>query len=454
MSATNEATHALAARVRAAAAPACAEALLAATLPAASDDRDIERVRAHVRAKAAGLRDLADALDAPEDAGELFRSLAAFWLEQRFEWERYNQVAAYNLVRRGREPAPALAGAAAATSGLLTWVETIVPPPQLHHLADVALALLERVRPDVEALRSPATEPGTRADGDAADAARDAAADGGQARRLADASAALASVSSRGQTLVDGSTAVLCRTSVMRTHLAEVERQVQRVTARADDIAGRSRDAADATAEMRTLVATTADAVRELGAHARDIERISATLARLALETRFVGLNAAIEAARAGTAGVGFGVVAEKVRELADGASSAAEQIVTRLGAIRRTALASEGAMEEVGGRIGAIDACAGVIAASAAEQAGSVTEIAGEVAHLTATVDEIVAATEDMTEAGMRIDADAARARDAVAAWHDDADRAPSHFAAWAGRDADHAAGAVGARPAGAGAA
>jgi methyl-accepting chemotaxis protein len=47
----------------------------------------------------------------------------------------------------------------------------------------------------------------------------------------------------------------------------------------------------------------------------------------MADETQMSGLNAAIEAARAGDAGRGFGVVAEEIRKLSDQSKQTAEQI-------------------------------------------------------------------------------------------------------------------------------
>jgi methyl-accepting chemotaxis protein len=214
----------------------------------------------------------------------------------------------------------------------------------------------------------------------------------------------------RAGQLVDHATTVLCLTSVMSTHLVGVADRAAAVAGQASTIAGRSRDAATAVAEIRLLVEEARDAVRALGSTAQDIGRISATLQRMALETRMVGLNAAIEAARAGAAGAGFAVVAEKVRELADGANAASEQIIARLTAVRDSAARSAAVMERVGSDVGAIDRHAVDIARAAAEQESGVAEIASGLGAATASVDEIIQQVENVTEAGMTL-ADRARA-------------------------------------------
>lgn len=149
----------LAARVRDAASPARRDELLEAVLsqlPAETGGALREQAADSVRA----LHDLAGALGDPEDSEDLYRSLAAFWLERRFEWERCNQVANYLLCRTGNEPPPLLLGRAAMASGVLAWIEELCSADQLRHLGQVTLELLDNIRPDVEAGRLGAPDAG------------------------------------------------------------------------------------------------------------------------------------------------------------------------------------------------------------------------------------------------------------------------------------------------------
>lgn len=61
--------------------------------------------------------------------------------------------------------------------------------------------------------------------------------------------------------------------------------------------------------------------------HAQEIAETLGFIRSIAAQTKMLGLNAAIEAARAGDAGRGFGVVAEEIRKLSDESKKTAEQI-------------------------------------------------------------------------------------------------------------------------------
>lgn len=67
--------------------------------------------------------------------------------------------------------------------------------------------------------------------------------------------------------------------------------------------------------------------IEEIGATSTEIVQILDAIKTIADQTNMLGLNAAIEAARAGDAGKGFGVVAEEIRKLSDSSKQTAEQI-------------------------------------------------------------------------------------------------------------------------------
>jgi methyl-accepting chemotaxis protein len=93
--------------------------------------------------------------------------------------------------------------------------------------------------------------------------------------------------------------------------------------------------ASHALVELRGLVQRTAQQVEELDRLSEPINEFIDLIKQISSQTNLLALNAAIEAARAGELGVGFSVVAEEVRQLADTSAQAAEKVSGTIQTIR-----------------------------------------------------------------------------------------------------------------------
>lgn len=110
--------------------------------------------------------------------------------------------------------------------------------------------------------------------------------------------------------------------------------------------AGKARRSATETLAVsdhgRQAVADAVAAVAKIEESSREISQITGLIDEIARQTNLLALNAAVEAARAGDAGLSFGVVAAEVRNLAQRSSQAAKDIKRQI--VHSEARVGEGA--------------------------------------------------------------------------------------------------------------
>ncbi len=92
---------------------------------------------------------------------------------------------------------------------------------------------------------------------------------------------------------------------------------------------------------------TAQTAVQALNAKSAEIGNIVSTIADIASQTSLLALNASIEAARAGEVGRGFAVVATEVGNLSNQSQTAADEIATLIGSVRKETEETVVAMEK-----------------------------------------------------------------------------------------------------------
>lgn len=139
-------------------------------------------------------------------------------------------------------------------------------------------------------------------------------------------------------------------------------KSIENTASTAEEIAAQSQQLAGISQQMSQMIA-------QSGQRVRDTDQIIHFIKGIAGQTNLLGLNAAIEAARVGEQGKGFGVVAEEIRKLAADSISSVNRIVNSMELIQQDSGA-------IASQIKDIDNGAGQIANAVAELANTAQEL------------------------------------------------------------------------------
>jgi methyl-accepting chemotaxis protein len=166
-------------------------------------------------------------------------------------------------------------------------------------------------------------------------------------------------------------------------------------------------DVAAGMSRIRKQMDAIAESIVRLSEQGQTIGQIIATVEDLAAQSNLLAVNAAIEAAKAGEHGKGFGVVAQEVKSLAEQSRQATDRVRTILGDIQKATTAAVMATEQ-GGKVvetgGTQSELAGEsigsLASSVTEAAQAATQIAASSQQQLVGMDQVAGAMENIKQA------------------------------------------------------
>ncbi|WP_436025308.1 methyl-accepting chemotaxis protein [Trinickia sp. LjRoot230] len=184
-------------------------------------------------------------------------------------------------------------------------------------------------------------------------------------------------------------------------------------------------DASNIASRGSEVVNRVVGTMSEISDSSSKIADIIGIIEGIAFQTNILALNAAVEAARAGEQGRGFAVVAGEVRALAQRSSSAAKEIkqlidtsASRVQAGSAFVDQASTAMHEIIGSVSQVSEIMAGIATASSEQRTGIDQVALAVTQMDTVTQQNAALVEQAAAAAQSLEVQAARLKEAVAAF------------------------------------
>jgi methyl-accepting chemotaxis protein len=203
------------------------------------------------------------------------------------------------------------------------------------------------------------------------------------------------------------------QTSFVSSNSQQISQHVSNVSAAIEEVAAKIREISRTVTNVNEIITNAVNiandantTIIDLNTHSQKIGKISKVITNVAQQTKFLALNASIEAARAGDSGKGFQVVANEVKDLARETSTSAEDITHTIKTVQTCSQGAASAITEVVKIINQVSELSNTITTAVLQQTETVNEISRAIADaaqgsdkISQTISEVASAVRDSSE-------------------------------------------------------
>ena len=191
----------------------------------------------------------------------------------------------------------------------------------------------------------------------------------------------------------------LVRAQAVAESMRSISETVQNMRESANAVSARTTEASNLSAQSAERVGSANAEMIGLLASSRQIDRVIEAMQSLAWQTNLLSVNASIEAARAGDAGLGFAVVAEEVRSLAKASQESSNNIQRDVAAVQQRTQIVAQKLEEIASFVSQISEHSQMIAQASASQLGAADCVSQNSIEASSHAGRIVTSIEDLSK-------------------------------------------------------